>query len=50
MDKNKSKIVIKYTIYGLIDAPNGKQYDVKTVWAIDSGSHIPHLVTAHPSV
>lgn len=50
VDKKKSKIVVKYTIYGLIDAPNGKQYKVKTVWAIDSGSNIPHLTTAHPSV
>lgn len=50
VDKKKSKIVIKYTIYGLIDAPNGKQYKVKSVWAIDSGTKIPHLATAHPSV
>lgn len=50
VDKKKSEIVVKYTIYGLIDAPNGKQYKVKTIWAIDNGTNIPHLATAHPSV
>ena len=50
VNKKKSKIVVKYTIYGVVNAPNGKQYKVKTVWAIDSGSKIPHLATAHPSV
>ena len=49
IDKKKSKYVIKYIIRGLIDAPNGKQYKVKTVWAVDVGSEIPHLSTAHPS-
>ncbi len=47
-DKTKSQYVIKYTIYGFVSAPNGKKYKVKTVWAIDIGSEIPHLTTAHP--
>lgn len=50
VDTKKSDYVIKYTIYGLIDAPNGKQYRVKTIWAIDVGNKIPHLTTAHPGV
>ena len=45
VDKRKSKYVIKYIIYGLIDAPNGKQYKVKTVWAINVSSKKPHLST-----
>ena len=49
VDKRKYKYVIKYIIYGLIDAPNGKQYKVKTIWAINVGSERPHLSTAHPS-
>ncbi len=50
IDKEKEEIVLKYVINGLIDAPNGKQYKVKTVWAIESDSEIPHLATVHPGV
>lgn len=50
VDKEKSRYVIKYVIFGLIASPNGRQYQVKTVWAIEAGSKIPHLVTALPGV
>lgn len=49
VDKRKSKYVIKYIIYGLINAPNGKQYKIITVWAINVDSERPHLSTARPS-
>ncbi|MEK7517992.1 MAG: DUF6883 domain-containing protein [Patescibacteria group bacterium] len=48
VDKRKKKIVIKYVINGVIDAPNGNKYNVMTVWAIDAGSKIPHLTTIRP--
>lgn len=50
IDEKKKQYVTKYVINGLIDSPNGKQYKVKTVWAIEVGSKIPHLATVHPSV
>lgn len=50
VDKSKKEFVTKYVIDGLIDSPGGKQYKVRTVWAIERGSKIPHLATAHPSV
>lgn len=50
IDKEKEEIVVKYVINGLIDAPNGKKYKIKTVWAVEVGSEIPHLATAHPRV
>lgn len=50
VDREKLEYVVKYVIFGLINSPNGKQYKVKTVWAIESGSKIPHLTTALPSV
>lgn len=48
VDKEKREIVTKYVINGVLDAPNGRKYDIKTVWAIDVGSKIPHLTTIHP--
>lgn len=51
VDKKTSGIIriVKYDIDGVIKAPNGKQYKVKTVWAIEAEDGIPHLATAHPS-
>lgn len=49
IDKKKSEFVIKYIIDGIIESLNGKEYKVKTVWAINVGSERPHLSTAHPS-
>ncbi len=46
IDKEKEDIVIKYTIIGTIKAPNGREYPIKTVWAMEVGSKIPHLATA----
>ena len=48
IDKTKSKIVVKYIIDGVINSPYGKQYKVRTVWAIEVNSAIPHLATARP--
>ena len=50
IDKNTSEVIeiIRYDIPGLILAPNGKQYNVKTGWAIKSSEGIPRLVTVIP--
>lgn len=52
VDKITSEVIeiVKYNIDGLIDAPNGKQYNVKTIWAIEAEDGIPHLATARPSM
>lgn len=47
IDEEKAEIVVKYTIDGLIDSPNGKRYKVRTVWAIPVDTKIPHLVSAY---
>jgi hypothetical protein len=37
-----------YRITGAISAPNGKSYDLVSVWQIDAGSGIIKLLTAFP--
>lgn len=51
VDKKTSEVIkiIKYDIDGLIKAPDGKKYKVRTGWAIDVKEGIPHLATALPS-
>ena len=52
VDKITSEVIaiIKYDIDGLIDAPDGGRYKVKTIWAIEADDGIPYLATARPSV
>jgi len=40
--------ITKYEIDGKIEAPNGKSYMVRTVWAIVNKIKIPHLATVYP--
>ena len=40
---------VKYTIIGQVDAPNGKTYDLKTVWAVEPPDNEPRLITAFPN-
>ena len=50
VDKKRAEIIkiVKYDIDGVIEAPNGKQYKVKTIWAIEAEDGIQHLATARP--
>lgn len=40
--------ITKLEIHGKINAPNGKSYMVKTVWAIVASDKTPHLATVYP--
>lgn len=42
--------ITKYAIEGKIDAPNGKSYMVKTIWAIVASDKTPHLATVYPRI
>ena len=37
-----------YVIEGALMVPDGRSPQVRVVWFIDTGEHIPHLVTAYP--
>lgn len=38
----------RYIIEGPLEAPNGRQLQVRTVWFIDEGGQAPRFVTAYP--
>ena len=38
----------RFVIDGVLLSPDGRNPVVRTVWFIDTGREIPHLVTAHP--
>ena len=50
IDKKTSRVinVVRYDIDGMIKAPNGKHYNIRTGWTINAQEGIPHLVTALP--
>jgi hypothetical protein len=39
---------IRYVIEGPLVALDGRQLQVRTVWFIDEGGHVPRFVTAYP--
>ena len=39
---------IQYVIIGLIETPDGRNPNIKTVWQIDYGTAYPRLITAYP--
>ena len=39
----------KYVVVGSIDAPNGKPYNLLTVWAVEPPDFAPRLITAYPN-
>ncbi|HVS25592.1 MAG TPA: hypothetical protein VMU03_17835 [Gammaproteobacteria bacterium] len=39
---------VRYTVDGLLQAPDGRTPKVRTVWIIEQGRTAPRLVTAHP--
>jgi len=39
---------INYSIEGAIDTPDGRQPQIRTIWAVDKESTLPRLVTAYP--
>ncbi len=38
----------KYSIEGALAAPNGKSYNIKTVWMLEHEQSQPYLATAFP--
>ncbi len=38
----------KYVVDGLLQAPNGRSVQMRTVWIIDAGEDQPRFVTAYP--
>ena len=39
---------VRYTVDGLLQAPDGRTPRVRTVWIVVPGSGGPRLITAHP--
>ncbi len=37
----------KYVVVGSINAPNGRTYQLLTVWAVEPPDHEPRLITAY---
>lgn len=44
-----NRIGHKYIVVGSINAPNGKTYQLLTVWAIEPPGNEPRLITAYPN-
>ncbi|WP_373511781.1 DUF6883 domain-containing protein [Persicitalea sp.] len=40
---------MKYVVKGIITAPNGRDYALKTVWLIDDNQEVPRFLTAYPN-
>lgn len=38
----------RYVIEGMLEAPDGRTPEVRSVWFIEFGTSIPRLVTAYP--
>jgi hypothetical protein len=45
----RSPFGARYVIEGIIDAPDGRQPRIRTVWFIGNDSDIPRLATAYPA-
>ena len=39
---------VKYIIDGNVQAPNGKDYILRTIWMIENGENKAYLITAYP--
>ena len=39
----------KYAVEGAINAPNGRTYDILSVWAVEPPDNLPRLITAFPN-
>ena len=48
-DELPNRIGRKYVVVGPIDAPNGKTYQLLTVWAVEPPNEEPRLITAYPN-
>ena len=38
----------RYHVEGMLETPDGRDPQVKTVWQLDAGSDSPRLITAYP--
>ena len=39
---------IQYVIIGMLETPDGRNPNIRTVWQIDYGTTYPRLITAYP--
>ena len=44
-----NRVGSKYVVVGTVDAPNGKTYQLLTVWAVEPPDDEPRLITAYPN-
>ncbi len=44
-----NRIGSKYVVVGSIDAPNGKRYNILSIWAVESPDEKPRLIIAYPT-
>ncbi len=47
--KVESSYGMRYTVEGLIEAPDGRKPRIRTVWIIEKEEKRPRLITAHPA-
>lgn len=40
---------IKYVVIGPLNAPNGRTYELLTIWVIEPPDNEPRLITAYPN-
>jgi hypothetical protein len=40
---------VKFVVIGSVDAPNGRAYELLTVWAVEPPDYEPRLITAYPN-
>ena len=38
----------EYVVEGVLETPDGRSPEVRTVWIVDRGSNFPRLITAYP--
>ena len=39
---------VKYVVDGILETPDGRNPNVRTVWQVDNGSTRPRIITARP--
>lgn len=49
VDEQVNRAGRKCVVIGGLKAPNGKEYQLQTVWAIEPPDDIPRLITAYPN-
>lgn len=47
-ERTMSDYGTRYSVDGMIETPDGRNPNVRTVWIIDTADTVPRLVTAYP--